>query len=578
MATKTRSGLSPAKIRFFLAILIRNQTVFERFQLSLKPVHFPEEHQQLVFLLVQQHQQEFNTLPAFAELEVALTSELEANPDLLAVADQDELQDFLAYAFDPDTFSDKDPAHEDFVKGAVKAGKLLLLDHQRKKLEQAVTSPETKLSDLPLIVETARSQTELITLMAQNEDITLTFRPNWERTASRRVRSTGLGFLDKYLGGGAAVNEAYGVMAPYGTCKTTLAVMLWSLSAQQAYAEELAAAELTPGPPARRGLAVFVSYEAPLQPEILQRTVIYTAQVRRDRLDSMVDLGLDALSADAENPIDYEKPLFREQIRDGVFSPERNRVESIVPLFNQHTLCLDFSGAQVDEPLAGTGGVREIGQRIRQELRRRKQKTGIEHYVTTIIIDYVGLMVDRDSSKGGGSGGRPEDHKLYQSAGQEIGKLIREHNCHAWAFHQLSGEANAKQSPTAKIHHTDAKGSRSFAENLDFVFCFGNLNLDSMGQLACTKHRFFKQLPPTIVHVQGEFNCVQAPDNFFVDPQGRIVDKSTMSATGNYAGQSDGPTAEVSGDYVSDFPAGNLNFGEVAEDDGSGIQFIDAEN
>jgi hypothetical protein len=39
-------------------------------------------------------------------------------------------------------------------------------------------------------------------------------------------------------------------------------------------------------------------------------------------------------------------------------------------------------------------------------------------------------------------------------------------------------------------------------------------------------------MPPSIIKVDGEFNLVLSPDNYHVDNQGKIVDKSISSATG----------------------------------------------
>jgi hypothetical protein len=87
-------------------------------------------------------------------------------------------------------------------------------------------------------------------------------------------------------------------------------------------------------------------------------------------------------------------------------------------------------------------------------------------------------------------------------------------------------------SPTKTLHHTDAKGSKSFGENLDFSFVIGNLNSDSMGQIACTKHRRFRKVPPSIIRVDGEYNSVVGLNNYHIDSRGQIVEKSTMAAVG----------------------------------------------
>ena len=85
---------------------------------------------------------------------------------------------------------------------------------------------------------------------------------------------------------------------------------------------------------------------------------------------------------------------------------------------------------------------------------------------------------------------------------------------------------------TKVLHHTDAKGSKSFGENLDFCFVIGSLNNDSLGQCACTKHRRAQNIAPSVIKVDGEFNLVTSPDNFQVDTKGQIVDKDSMTTAG----------------------------------------------
>jgi hypothetical protein len=70
---------------------------------------------------------------------------------------------------------------------------------------------------------------------------------------------------------------------------------------------------------------------------------------------------------------------------------------------------------------------------------------------------------------------------------------------------------------------------------MDFAFVVSNLNSDAMGKIACTKHRRYKRLPPTVIQVSGEYNLVTAPDNFYLDAKGNIVDKSIMASAGAMA-------------------------------------------
>ena len=82
------------------------------------------------------------------------------------------------------------------------------------------------------------------------------------------------------------------------------------------------------------------------------------------------------------------------------------------------------------------------------------------------------------------------------------------------------------------LHHTDAKGSKSFGENLDFCFVIGSLNADSLGQVACTKHRRAGKQAPSVIKVDGEYNLVTSPTNFQIDNKGQIVDKDSMNTAG----------------------------------------------
>ena len=523
MQTDLQSNrLSGAHLRLFVAILMQNETVFQHFKGKLTVNSFSEESYQLLYRVLIDFSATDNSLPSFAEVWADLETWFEAEPDIISEDGRVELEDFLEYAADPDLFHDYPVQHQKMERFAFKAGKRLLLQLHVQQFQQKLQKGVT-FEQLPFVLQQTQVQLEMLSMAGHTTQAALTFEPKWDKRNPKFIRTTGLGFLDKYLGGGAVGGEVYGLMAPYGTCKTTLAVMLWCTAAQQSY--EAALADDWDG---RKGLSIFVSYEASLSPELQHRALMYSARVSRYSLDRMGLEGMDGLMADVEKPLPYEKIKFARQISDGVFEPERVRVNKVIPWLNEYSLCLDFSGADVTFPSAGNGGILEIIQRIKLELRNR----GPEYYVRGIVLDYLGLMVDRDSTLKAGPK-QKDDHKTYQEAGQRVvTEICKPFQCHTWVFHQLSGAANAMLSPTKTLHHTDAKGSKSFAENLDFALVIGNLNNDAMGQLACTKHRRFKRIPPTVIQVDGEFNSVSSPDNYHIDGKGNIVDKSIMAAVG----------------------------------------------
>jgi hypothetical protein len=205
-------------------------------------------------------------------------------------------------------------------------------------------------------------------------------------------------------------------------------------------------------------------------------------------------------------------------------------------------VCIDFSGAGDDGE--GSGGIPEIVSRINAELRNRQKATGVEHYVKNIIIDYLGSMVQSANP------GERADVLTHQTAStvKYLAKSVsRKFNCHIWVLQQLSGEANSKMSPTANINHTDGQNCKSVAENADFALTMGHLTLDSVGQIACTKHRRAAANLPKVIQVQGEFNRVITPDNYYINSNGRIVDREVGQATASLTeeGSSDSEVAEV---------------------------------
>ena len=519
---RQQSRLSAAHLRLFVTILMQNETIFSHFKSKLTVAHFADESYQLLYRVLLDFHKENNCLPSFTEIWADLESMLEQDSEIISEGSRLDLEDFLSYASDPDTLDGEDVHTKWLEKFALRAGKRFLMFAQSDNLKLALHKGG-EIEDLSFVLQKTLLELEMLKTMGIKDKAALTFDSNWDKRDPKIIRTTGLGFLDKYLGGGSAEGEVYGIMAPYGTCKTTLAVMLWCEAAKQCYEEKLENSE------GKHGISVLVTYEAAKSPEILHRALMYAARVNRASLDKMGMDGLDSLLNDPENPLDYERKIFAQEIKDGVFEPERVRVENAITWLNSHTLCLDFSGSDKEYPTAGSNGIDEIVQRIKLELRTR----GSSCYVRNVIIDYLGLMVDRDATLKQQENGRQEDHKTYQTA---VARIVREiskpFSCHTVVLHQLSGAANSMLSPTKTLHHTDAKGSKSFGENLDFSFVIGNLNSDSMGQIACTKHRRSRRVPPSIIRVDGEYNSVVGLNNYHIDSRGQIVEKSTMKSVG----------------------------------------------
>jgi hypothetical protein len=526
MQAEQSMRLSGAQLRLFAAIMLQNKSIFDTVRERLTVDHFEEESYRFLYRVLLDYEAANDCLPSYAELSVELETLLEDDEELISEDGRFELEEFFAYAYDPENFTGCLPESTKAEKFAIKAFQKILTRRLHRMM--TVDVQKASIDEIAIFAQRINQGLEEIKYVnAVREGGSMSFPDDWDRTNPKLFRTTGLGFLDKYFGGGTAQGEAYGLMAPYGTCKTTLGVMLWCTTALQSYADYLE--NEAPDEEKKIGLSVLITYEASKTPEVLHRSIMYAAGVSRFSLDRMGLAGVSSLSDDNENPLPYEKTRFVEQIKHGTFVPERQRVKQIIPILNKHTVCFDFSGADAEFPTAGNGGVDEIVRRLNMELKARGDKN---HYIENVIIDYLGIMVDRDNSEKDKSKSK-DDHKVYQLAVQQIvNKICKPFKCHGWILHQLSGSANAMLSPTKTLHHTDAKGSKSFAENLDFCFVIGNLNNDAMGQIACTKYRRFRRLPASVIQVDGEFNTVKGMDNYYIDNNGGIIDKSTMTIAG----------------------------------------------
>lgn len=523
--------LSIVQLKLLFCVLLRNEAILSDFATRLTVDHFENKAHQLLFKIVTAYNAEYSTTPPKQIVTTELNTILTEDQDLLDDSERDILEDILDTAYDPDFWSDVNfdsPKIEKTVnKFATALAKCRIVSETIRSLTE-----QADISNLPNMLESAYLAAQTVEEQAvYNKKQDNLFQVSWDINNPFEKITTGLEFFDIFMGGGAATSEVYLYMAPYGTCKTTVAVQLW------AEASKIAAVR-TDG---KIGLSFYVSYEAP-RAELQHRILMYDAQINRASLEGMGKLGMQALGNNPLTPKEYEKHRFKDLIAAGLFKPERQRAEESIARLNDHCVVLDMTGSDIENPSAGSRGLSEIVNRIKAELRVR----GPEYVVQNVIIDYLGLMVDRDTTKPVVRG--LENHILYQRAVSAIAHNISTKlKTHTWIIHQLSGEANANTNPTRKVHHTDGKGSKSVGENAHFCFASGALTKDGLGMLSCTKHRRYRDVPPVIIKLYGEFNCVVHADNFVVDSKGQIVDKATINAVQTYQSQAAGNSNNAGG-------------------------------
>jgi RecA/RadA recombinase len=334
------------------------------------------------------------------------------------------------------------------------------------------------------------------------------FPDEWaHQCASPRIM-TGLPFFDDFLGGGHEPGEVIGLLAPFGSCKTTLAVQLAVEAAKTAFAD------LEAGGPRR--VAFIGGYEES-KADMQRRILSYAASIPIDRLRVMT--ALEALST-SENLQPYELKYARQLQRRGVmqFVGEQERAAAAISWLNDHLVYLDFQGG--DQIAGGSNGLSGVASRVSQILGERDAQAAI------IVIDYVGAMVRRQMAAGSGSAASDAQqlrHRIAEVPFQAKQLLARSFRCPVWLNLQLSGRANSLGS-SAKITHTDAAESRSVAENLDFCFTIGSPDSQQLARLTCTKHRRRPPSPNTVIRIRGAMSKVVASSHHVIDPDtDRIV-------------------------------------------------------
>ncbi len=481
-----------------LAVLLRNVDAFKVVREFLHPEHFSDQDNpyRLIWQKTCEFFDENERLPEAGFLSDEITQAIDADPGRLDETEHEDINNFIDWAWDVKAF-DKDPVADVdgfYKKWAVTSAKKFLQERIAAKLKAAVEQKNTVPVDLPSIMAAISDESDRIEGMTADE-VKVAFPLGWDKKASLNVWSTGLSFYDFFLGGGQANGEVYGLMGPFGSCKTTQACQIVVEGAKHFYQTTM-----RPGYDGRKTLSFIVSYEARLQ-EMRNRTLGYAAKIRRETLEAMEDAESD-LSRRGEIK-DYEERIYADVIRNqgiAAVDGEYERAMANIGVLNDHMVLIDMTGHETKG--VGNGGVDEIARMITHELRKRgNARCGV------VIVDYVGAMVKRYMDAHDIS----SDQLRHHVSGTPLRakhKLADAFNCPVWLLHQFNGDANSR-SPAVLLHHTDAAEAKNFAENLDFCFCVGTVDeQEQAAQVGCTKHRRQPGKNSVVIRIDGAMNKV----------------------------------------------------------------------
>lgn len=532
--TKKRSLLSRTDRETLLALLIRNEAVFEAFNSQLKFEHWVDVDiaSAIVWRTVKDLYAEHQSLPSRKLLKVTLESVAdEAVEDSLLQSDEtDDLFILLEMAFDRDSWPKAIATNAQFTKLGLELGRKFLEERMAVELQNTIKQDGRIVSDLPQILQTYVDQAQQLQSLHSGGPSKI-FDDDWDKNGGLQIFTTGSDYLDELLGGGQAPAEVYGFMGPHGSCKTTQGVKLLVDGAHSA--RQL---ELSPAWDGVRRYAVYVTYEAPLKNELRIRILSYAARIERSSLESMGSEGLKTLSrTGALKP--YEEALYEKGLLvpiNGKKLGEYERAQAAMKLIEQHCLILDMTGTDKAWSSAGGDGVPEIVSRLKRELRSRHPELKDHSKCVRVgVVDYVLALCRKYMSR----------HELDQHAFRlhvsgvpmELKQMLAgPFESPWWAFHQLNGEGNAK-STTAELKSTDAAESKTFAENLDFCFIVSKPNKQNLAVLRTTKTRRTGPKPEQIIRILGHMSTVIATgDQYQISPSGNaIVSKADAHATGS---------------------------------------------
>jgi hypothetical protein len=486
----TVATLSEAEVELMMKTAIRREDVFTtvRGQLTAEILHNYSEILFVVWLVLETHYTKHKQMPKFqtlrAELKAHCSRHKEGSTGNLGI---DELRQAILFCREAYSIklADFDPL---WAIGKIRS---FLEEQLLAKAKKSLEEEDRRPGNLPDFLKQMHVASEAISSL-QGDSAELPFPIGWE-PRPLPVTSTGIDFLDKFMGGGDALGEIAVTIGATGGCKTTLANQIACRRAQYYWTQA------RDNPDAPKQMVYMVPYESPVEPELRQRILMCHAVVRRDEMEEKGWAGLSTSST----PKPYELEMFRGAIASGHFRGERERIEDASTILNSSLRFIDCSGADRAHPNRGGGFVDELAAILQNELR-----TYPDRQIGTVIIDYAGVMVAKHLAATGQDYSQLRHH-LANLPLQLRDRIALPMNCSIWLMHQLAGAAN-KKSAWANMHHSDSQECKTLADNCSFAFVLGNIDANGHCVIRCTKHRRQPRHEQEIIKVEGQLARVRS--------------------------------------------------------------------
>jgi hypothetical protein len=505
-ASVLRPAIGNRQKELMMMVLLRIPEAFKTAVTKLKPAHFDldidDQYLQVIWSCLTRLYDKRQKLPSH-EL---LAAEIELEASILGSdLSNDQLQraDELLNA----AFATKRSALRRDEDAALDFLQRFLEENLQKEIQDTVSQGQDVVTDVYALLQEKSEEAHAIRTIKTGaiEDL---FPEDLEEIKAVEKETTGCPFFDRFMVG-QAVGEVYGFGAPYGVCKTTIAVQL---------AVERARFMANKHRTAKNPPVVYIVVWEEEKVSIQHRILSYAAQVEKTHIENAEWDKLSSAKKGDYKP--YELDLWGSMIEAGKKVPgELDRVRMAKAELNRNLRMIDFTGSRPEysEYAAslsdGVVAVIEADQR-----QRRNPGVGM------VVMDYAGAAADRYLSA---TGLAPDKHLRHL-----IGKLpLRAKNqiavpfqCPVWIMQQLSTKVNARRFG-GEIGITDFGEAGNFGENCAFVFVVGQKSHDDLCQMYNVKQRRAAAQSGIVVRVDGLYAQVKDVSHEYVIESGRIVSR-----------------------------------------------------
>lgn len=289
---------------------------------------------------------------------------------------------------------------------------------------------------------------------------------------------TGVAVLDRYIGGGMLGGEMLLFMGPFGSCKTTLAVMAACNMAKACrnimLLQEGPFLQQSDGVQTQKCPVVFyVSTEA-TRSEFQQRCLTFLAEIPRERiLESRGALEFFSDSPVPTQPYEHEMEAQRREVmRQHNLNPdlfgcaqgyvsERQRIQTAMDVLRQHVAFIELLDSNPKFKQHGKNGVADI-----QIIMDNHLRLNAASYPYAFVLDHVSALANRVCEK---KDSFDNLHLVINTIGRALSeKIAKTYAIPALVLHQLSGKANKMARNIAtQLDHTDGSQSSSIGEFAD---------------------------------------------------------------------------------------------------------------